>query len=59
MPEALKEGETLVALAKKYEVHPNQIITWKGEFLDKAEDVLDRRKSTQDRVEVESDTLYQ
>lgn len=57
--EALKERETLAEIAKKYEVHPNQITTWKREFLDKAEDVFDRKKSVQDETEVESDALYQ
>lgn len=57
--EALKERETLAEIAKKYEVHPNQITTWKREFLDKAEDVFDRKKTAQDEEAVESDTLYQ
>jgi len=31
--EALKERITIEQLAKKYELHPNQITTWKKEFL--------------------------
>ena len=31
--EAIKEQQTIEALAKKYEVHPTQINTWKKEFL--------------------------
>ena len=34
--DALKEKNTLEELAKKYELHPNQITTWKKEFLNKA-----------------------
>ena len=31
--EALKERNTIEQLAKKHELHPNQITTWKKEFL--------------------------
>jgi transposase-like protein len=31
--EALKERQTVESLSKKYDVHPNQISTWKKEFL--------------------------
>jgi transposase len=31
--EALKERNTIEQLAKKYELHPNQITIWKKEFL--------------------------
>ena len=31
--EALKEQQTIEALAKKYELHPTQINSWKKEFL--------------------------
>lgn len=35
--EALKERESLTELAKRFELHPAQITTWKREFLERAE----------------------
>jgi len=40
--EALKERENIEALAKKYDIHPNQINTWKREFISKSETVLEK-----------------
>lgn len=34
--EALKERHSLEEIARKYEIHPNQIGSWKKEFLAKA-----------------------
>ncbi|MDQ6843775.1 MAG: transposase [Bacteroidota bacterium] len=31
--EAIKERQTIESLSKKYDLHPNQINTWKKEFL--------------------------
>lgn len=38
--EALKERSTIEDLARKYELHPNQIGTWKKEFLSNAANVF-------------------
>ncbi|MBK9593618.1 MAG: transposase [Crocinitomicaceae bacterium] len=38
--EALKERDTLEDPARKHELHPNQISTWKKEFLSKASSVF-------------------
>lgn len=43
--EALKERETLEALSKKYDIHPNQINTWKKEFLEKSSSVFEKGSS--------------
>lgn len=40
--EALKEHATIETLAKKYDIHPTQINTWKKEFLQKSALVFEK-----------------
>ncbi len=40
--EALKEQQTIEALAKKYDLHPTQINTWKKEFLQNSAVVFEK-----------------
>ena len=40
--EALKERKTIEVLAKKFDIHPNQINSWKREFIKKSESVFDK-----------------
>ena len=47
--EALKERSTIEELAKKYELHPNQINTWKKEFLSKAAMVFEDKDMAADK----------
>jgi transposase-like protein len=40
--EALKEQQTIEALAKKYDLHPTQINAWKKEFLSHSSAVFEK-----------------
>lgn len=49
--EALKEQQTLQQLAQKYEVHPNQIASWKQEFLHNSASVFTKGKKKEEAVD--------
>jgi transposase-like protein len=55
--EAIKERETLSELAKRFEVHPNQISKWKRDFLEGAERVFEDG-SKEEEAAVDADQLY-
>lgn len=46
--EAIKEEQTLVQLAERFDVHPNQITKWKKQMLDGASEVFAKEKKTQE-----------
>ena len=59
--ESLKERSTLEEIARKYEIHPNQIGTWRKEFLANAATVFsskDKAHSDQKDQEVLLEKLY-
>ena len=57
--EALKERSTIEELAKKYEIHPTQINSWKREFLSKVSLVFDEKGKEEDKIrEADIETLY-
>ena len=45
--EAIKEQQTIEALAKKYDLHPTQINTWKKEFLNNSAAVFEKEGKAQ------------
>ena len=55
--ESLQERETIQTLAKKYDLHPNQISTWKQQFINGASSVFDRSLVNND-VEKEKADLF-
>jgi len=57
--EAIKERQTLSELAERYELHPNQITTWKKDFLANAEEVFAKKSSKKKNSEKEMEKLYQ
>jgi transposase len=57
--EALQERETIENLSKKYEVHPNQIMSWKKELRENSEKVFSTDNGTKsDKSAKLIDELY-
>lgn len=59
--EALRERNSVEELARKYELHPNQITTWKKAFLDKASVVFEdpeTKSEDEKQREADLDKLY-
>ncbi len=53
--EALQERETIQEIGKKYEIHPNQISTWKTQFLSNASNVFEKGISKNDDEKEKAD----
>ena len=57
--EALKERHTLSELAKRFELHPNQISQWKQEFLERSRQIFeDSPKKSAKPVLEDPEILY-
>ncbi|MCP4437558.1 MAG: transposase [Aureispira sp.] len=57
--EALKELSSLSELAKKYNLAPTQVSTWKRQFLEGAEGIFNTTKGGKPEEEREKDKLLQ
>lgn len=55
--EALQERETIQEIGKRYEIHPNQISTWKSQFISNANSVFEKGVIKTDD-EKEKDELF-
>lgn len=56
--EALKEKETLAELAKRFEVHPQQISDWKREFFSRSSEIFST-KAPEQEAKIREKRLYE
>jgi transposase-like protein len=50
--EALKADQTIVEIAERYQVHPNQITEWKKQLLEHAADVFGKDRNIDQGVNI-------
>jgi transposase-like protein len=50
--EGIKGEQTLIELAERFQVHPNQITEWKKQLLERASEVFEKGKSCEKNADV-------
>ena len=50
--EAIKGDKTLSELAQRFEIHANQIVQWKKEVLDRADELFEKGKRKDDGPDI-------
>jgi transposase len=56
--EAFKGERTLAELAEQFEIHPNQITTWRRQLLESAEECFEKGRAGQSTEDVEVKELH-
>jgi transposase-like protein len=56
---ASRGDRTLAELADEFQVHPNQIVTWKKQLLENADTLFERGRLSKEDPEAEVRTLHQ
>lgn len=46
--EAMKTDQTLVELAERFQIHPNQMLKWKKVLLERASEIFDKGKPSRE-----------